>query len=206
MFLLRSKTMYFYIHGFNSGINSSSVENLRKYISDIIPLEWDCSAECETNISSLIEQIRSHVNYDDFEDVTIVGSSMGGYYARRIAEIVSDEYNVSCVLFNPVTSPSEQIRQFVGHNVNYSTGKSYEFTEEILSSYRDIEVVNKNIPSIVFVSDCDEVLPNNVERVESKYHDSSLIRLIHTAHRIDDYEEYVDGIRSVHGVISYISD
>lgn len=206
MFLLRSKTMYFYIHGFNSGINSSSVENLRKYISGIIPLEWDCSVECETNISSLIEQIRSHVNDEDFEDVTIIGSSMGGYYARRIADMISDDYNVSCVLFNPVTSPSEQIRQFVGHNVNYATGKSYEFTEEILSSYRDIEVVNKNIPSIVFVSDCDEVLPNNVERVESKYHDSSLIRVIHTAHRIDDYEEYVDGIRSVHGAISYISD
>ena len=197
--------MYFYIHGFNSGKNSSTVENLNRHIS-VIPLEWDCSERCEENISSLIEQIHSYTNNNDFEDITIIGSSMGGYYARRIADIISEDYNVSCVLFNPVTNPSEQIHQFIGHNTNYSTGKTYEFTKETLSSYSDITVINNEIPCIVFVSDCDEVLLNNVERVENKYHNSSIIRVIHTSHRIENYESYIDSIRSIHGSFSYICE
>lgn len=198
--------MFFYIHGFNSGRSSSSVENLSRYIPGVIPLQWDCSERYENNISYLIEQIHCHIDNSDFRDITLIGTSMGGYYARAVADILSEEYNVSCVLFNPVINPSEQISQFLGINVNYSTRQVYEFTEEVLSSYPQIMVTNKTIPVIIFVSDADEVLPGNVDRVEHTYRDCAIIHHIHTPHRISDYGEYIDAIRSVHGVISYICE
>ena len=62
------------------------------------------------------------------EDVptTLVGSSLGAYYATWLAE----KYALRAVLINPAVSAPVLLGGLVGRHVNFHTGEPFEFTRE----------------------------------------------------------------------------
>ncbi len=60
----------------------------------------------------------------DGRDLTLVGSSLGGFYATSLAET----YGARAVVINPAIRPQEDLRPFVGRQRNPCTGDEYEVT------------------------------------------------------------------------------
>ena len=60
--------------------------------------------------------------------VTLVGSSLGGFYATWLAE----KHHCRAVLVNPAVLPHVGLRAYLGPQQNLYTGKSYQLTEEHL--------------------------------------------------------------------------
>jgi uncharacterized protein len=57
-------------------------------------------------------------------DLTLIGSSLGGFYATWLAE----KYGARAVLINPAIRPYEDLRPFLGSQRNLYTGEEYEVT------------------------------------------------------------------------------
>ena len=176
----------FYIHGFNSGFKQSTVDALDNVLNsseklfEIHGLQWDSGVDFVTNTCTLMRDLNQH----DYEDIVLIGCSLGGFYARYLASMIS----CYCVLINPVVDPSKQLINMAGEHVNYVTNKKYSFTKELLQSYSR-GMIQLNCNCLTYVSTADLVLPNNIDYI-NKYRDLyGKIITTKTNHRIVDYNE-----------------
>ena len=62
------------------------------------------------------------------DSITLVGSSLGGFYATYLAE----RHKLRAVLINPAVYPHQGLRAFLGVQRNLHTQEQYELTEEHL--------------------------------------------------------------------------
>ena len=67
---------------------------------------------------------------------TVVGSSLGGYYATWLAE----RHGLRAVLVNPAVVAPLALESFVGMQDNLYTGERFEFTPQHLDELRTLEV------------------------------------------------------------------
>ncbi len=192
--------MIFYIHGFNSGKGSSTSELLAKQTGkEIISLSYDSSKCCKENIDSLISQFNEY----PLGNHVIIGTSLGGFYALKLAEYLGTQ----AICFNPALFPSEQLEQFIGENVNFSTGEHYVLTKETVASYKDFETPKKMFNDYVqmYVSEKDGLLKYPIETLErylsqkipSKDFDVSSklhCTITQTSHRITDFSPFLKTI------------
>jgi len=94
--------MTIYIHGFGSSGEGGKSTQFREYFRSIDEsfIAPSLSYVPELAIATLEELIES------YDEVTLMGSSLGGYYGMYLAE----KYALRCVLINPSTCPTETLR------------------------------------------------------------------------------------------------
>lgn len=183
----------FYIHGFASSSNSSTITKLKEYLDDanVIGLDYDSSKDFHINLESLINQVDSY----HFDDFMFIGTSLGGLYAK----FLSDHFKVSAILINPVVEPSTQLKQFVGKNANFKTGESFTFSNSCLNTYKNVYTTNQHSDLIVYSSVCDNTIKNGFELVKQHVKDCLIIPTM-TEHRINSLNELPDFKRHVYEV------
>ena len=87
--------------------------------------------------------------------LTLVGSSLGGYYATHLAE----KYDLRAVLINPAVVAPISLAAYLGTQTNFYTGESFEFTEELIAQVRALEVEHISPERyLLMVETGDEVL------------------------------------------------
>lgn len=70
------------------------------------------------------------------DKVTLVGSSLGGFYATCLTE----KLGMRSVLVNPAIAPHEGLRGYLGPQKNLYTGDEYVLTEEHLAQLARLHV------------------------------------------------------------------
>lgn len=172
----------FYVHGFASGINYQKLDSLAKIINNdnvnVMGLQYDSDWSYDRIKDSLITQVNQYVN--ELTDIVFIGTSLGGLFARELA----NHYNERMIVINPVVDPFTQLKQFIGSNINFSTGKHFEFTHEILNSYKNYKLEQKAL-CVTYISDCDDVLIDNNQLVESQKQLFGKIIHTNTPHQIN---------------------
>ena len=158
-------TKYFYIHGYNS-TGLQTAKNIEKLGIKVEVLGWDSKKDFETNYQNLLAQLPEKDEYK------IIASSLGCYYARALAE---KKYS-NLVLFNPCFDP--QNYDFIAERATYN----YKFNPSI------------TIAMSIFVSQSDEVLVNNVEKVKELFGGHCYIETTNEKHRVTDFARYKDTI------------
>jgi predicted esterase YcpF (UPF0227 family) len=68
--------------------------------------------------------------------VTLIGSSLGGFYATYLAE----RHALNAVLINPAVLPHIGLRAYLGLQKNLYTHEQYQLTEEHLRQWQDLHV------------------------------------------------------------------
>jgi len=127
-----------YLHGFNSAPQSIKGQLLAQAIAALpnpprfhlpqLPLR---PAEAMRETTQWIEQ---HV--DDIASLTLIGSSLGGYYATCLAE----RFGARAVVINPAIRAHASLQSFLGPQRNLYTGESYELTQAHLDDMRSFAV------------------------------------------------------------------
>lgn len=79
--------------------------------------------------------------------LTLVGSSLGGYYATWLAE----KYGARAVVINPAIRPFDDLRAFVGRQRNLHTGEEYDVTPEHLDELAALAVARITRPERYFL-------------------------------------------------------
>jgi uncharacterized protein len=128
--------MIVYLHGFNSSPQSTKAQCLRSYLEERGRVaEFACPRlpHAPDRAVSLVEaEIARHPS----REITLVGSSLGGFYATWLAE----KHDLRAVLLNPAIDPHRGLRAYLGRQQAYHGGETYELTERHLTQWERLFV------------------------------------------------------------------
>lgn len=128
--------MILYIHGFNSSPASRKSKQLHERLRALgREAEFRCPAlpHRPREAMALLER---EIAGTDPELVTLVGSSLGGFYATWLTE----KAGVRSILVNPAITPHEGLRAYLGPQNNLYTDEAYELTQAHLDELAVLHV------------------------------------------------------------------
>ncbi len=155
-------TTIVYLHGFRSSPQSLKAQCFVRAVAalpescrprlHVAPLP-PCPAVAVSSVATWIErEIGSRAG----QDMTLVGSSLGGFYATHLAE----RFGARAALINPAIRPWEDLRDYIGTQQNLHTGEAFEVTAAHFAELRGL-AARVTVPDRYFllVRTGDEVLP-----------------------------------------------
>jgi predicted esterase YcpF (UPF0227 family) len=117
-----------YLHGFNSGpgtVKGQMLARAAAALADpprfLLPQLHHRPAQAMRDLCAWIDR-----EAPQGRDLTLVGSSLGGFYATWLAE----RYGARAVLINPAIRPCDDLLPYLGRQRNLHTGEEYEVTPE----------------------------------------------------------------------------
>jgi predicted esterase YcpF (UPF0227 family) len=121
---------------------------------------------------------------------TLVGSSLGGYYATYLAE----KHDLRAILINPAVVPHKTLARFVGVQTNVYTGETFEFTREHLTELEQLNVPQLSRPERfwLLVETGDEVL--DYRQAVQKYAGARQTVIEGGDHSFQHFPDYLDAI------------
>lgn len=116
--------MIIYIHGFGSSGKGMKASLIREYFADkdekfIAPSLSHVPALALDTLTQLIDTCQN-------EEIKLIGSSLGGYYAMILAE----KYNFKAILINPSTKPYVTLKKVLGHAPSFYDESYFAWQED----------------------------------------------------------------------------
>ena len=148
--------MIVYLHGFNSSPASGKARQLGEYMASIGQLaDYYCPALPNSPREAIIK-VESTLASAQPATVTLVGSSLGGFYATWLAE----KRGWKAVLVNPAVHAHALLRAALGPQTNWHTGEQWELTEAHLAELAalDVEAITRPERYLLLAQTGDEVL------------------------------------------------
>ena len=142
-----------YLHGFRSSPQSAKAQRFARAIAALpaaarprlhVPA---LSADPEAAVAGLAAWIDETLGKDAPATLTLVGSSLGGFYATHLAE----RFGARAVLINPAIRPYDDLRPFAGMQLNLHTGEAFEVTEAHLAALRALALPRITRPERYFL-------------------------------------------------------
>ena len=127
--------MLIYIHGFNSSALSYKAGLLRGHMARLGHAAHFACPELSHRPVQAMAQLRDLLAPHDARTVTLVGSSLGGYYATWLVE----NLGARAVLVNPAVRPYGLLAAQTGPQKNPYTGEACEFTAAHIDELRALE-------------------------------------------------------------------
>jgi predicted esterase YcpF (UPF0227 family) len=115
-----------YLHGFISSPRSRKATMLGDYVANCVS-GVDCIVPgLHHRPARAIEQVTAACAGRAREDLTLIGSSLGGFYATVMAERIG----CRAALLNPAVHPQRHFGRYLGAQRNLYTGEAFELTRE----------------------------------------------------------------------------
>jgi len=125
-----------YVHGFNSSALSYKAGLLREHMAKLGLADHYTCPELSHRPAQAMAQLVELIAPCDPRGVTLVGSSLGGFYATALVE----RFGARAVLVNPAVRPYELLAGFLGPQKNLYTDEAYELTPQHITELRALEV------------------------------------------------------------------
>jgi uncharacterized protein len=109
--------MLLYLHGFRSSPQSFKARLLASRLADMERSDEWCCPTLDPSPASAIAQLTSILKDADIEQLCLVGSSLGGYYATWLAE----KTGCKAVLLNPAITPQKDLQAHLGEQTIWGT-------------------------------------------------------------------------------------
>ena len=155
--------MVLYLHGFRSSPLSFKAQMMAGAMAARGELAaWRCPqlppspAAAIALASEQLQELIHAAPGGDPAAVTIVGSSLGGYYATWLAE----QFGTRAVLINPAVHAPRDLATQVGHQQDFHTGAPFEFLPAYVGELERIRVAHPTMPGryLLIAATGDEVL------------------------------------------------
>jgi hypothetical protein len=132
--------MIIYLHGFRSAPSSIKAQALYRHMAARgLADEFWCErlpVSPRAAIALVEAQIARCLAERPQRTPTLVGSSLGGYYATWLAE----RHALPAVLVNPAVVAPLSLEAWIGRQTNLYTGESFDFTAQHIAELRAIDV------------------------------------------------------------------
>ncbi len=186
--------MIIYLHGFNSTGASAKGWFLTEHLNDITVLTPTYHYDPQRAVQMLEALISESLKLDD--NVVLVGSSLGGYYAQYLA----DRFSLKRVLINPALMPIAALDKYLGENVNYYTGERYNLTQQHLDTLQALDIPEpclNPVPSLVLLDRGDELLDYRI--TANRYQSCAEVVIFENGdHQFQHMPESLPLIRKLH--------
>jgi len=181
-----------YLHGFNSAPSSHKARTLQRYMSERgLGSELRCP-ELPHHPQDAVALIGAEL--DQFPRATLVGSSLGGFYATWFAERLDRR----AVLIQPAVFPYDGLESMLGPQENLYTHARYELTRSHLDGWRSIAVDRVDAERYLLLLETgDEVL--DYRQAVSKYEGARMVIREGGDHALQSFPEHLPRILAFAG-------
>jgi hypothetical protein len=179
-----------YLHGFISSPRSKKAVMLGDYLRNVAGGIEYAVPELHHRPARAIEQAHAACEGVASEDLTLVGSSLGGFYATALAE----RLGCRAALLNPAVHPHLHFGKYLGPQKNLYTGEEFTLTNEHVEELRDLDPGTITRPERywLFVETGDVVLDY---RDAVKLYDGALQTIVRGGdHTLVSFPEHVPDI------------
>jgi predicted esterase YcpF (UPF0227 family) len=182
-----------YIHGFNSSPASSKAQLLKAKFATLGRSEEFISPALSHSPAQAAAMLDALATGNP--EATLIGSSLGGYYATYLAE----KHGLKAVLLNPAVRPYELLVPHVGRQKNFHTGEDYDFTAQHVAELRSLEI-DRISPGryLLIAATGDEVL--DYRAAVARYRGCRQIVIDGGDHGLSDFENYAGAVLEYCGV------
>ena len=182
--------MIIYIHGFNSSPASHKANLLRQRLQQAgRGNDFLCPAlsHWPQKAMACLEELISTAGT---ANVTLVGSSLGGFYATWLTE------SLGCrsVLINPAITPHEGLRAYLGPQKNLYTHDEYVLSEDHLAQLQALYVpqVGRKDDYLLIHTTGDELLDWRI--AVDRYRGCRQIIIDGSDHGFSEFGDYIDSV------------
>ncbi|HTS55712.1 MAG TPA: YqiA/YcfP family alpha/beta fold hydrolase [Burkholderiales bacterium] len=188
--------MLIYVHGFNSSPASHKSQRLRQKLEEMGRSAEFCCPALPDRPARAVALLEGQLRQASPQQVTLVGSSLGGYYATYLAE----QFDVRAVLVNPAVKPYDGLRAYLGAQRNLYSGEVYELTQQHLDELRALEVerLTHSDRYYLMVTTGDEVLDYRV--AVRKYAGAKQLVVQGGDHGFSNFADYLDSVLRFAGI------
>ncbi|WP_305823423.1 YqiA/YcfP family alpha/beta fold hydrolase [Massilia brevitalea] len=182
--------MILYLHGFRSSPRSFKARVVQERMTaagragDLICPQLPASPKAAMELALLLAERHAP------ENLAIVGSSLGGFYATWLAE----RLGVRAVLLNPAVDPLKNLEQHVGVTTTWHSDETFEFRREYIDELAALKVSKITHPERYFLvaATGDEVL--DYRDMVAHYAGARRHVIDGSNHAISEFPQYVDEV------------
>jgi len=182
-----------YLHGFTSGPQSKKAQALaRRMAQRGLADRFFCPQLPASPAAAirLAEEIITKLGAGGTARITLVGSSLGGFYATYLAEV----HGSKAVLVNPAVVAALELEPYLGPHTWLHSGEPFEFTRAHIAELSALEVPRIKDPSRywLLVEEGDETLDYRV--AVARYAGARQTVLPGGDHSFTRWEDYLEEI------------
>ncbi|MBL0077290.1 MAG: alpha/beta fold hydrolase [Rhodocyclaceae bacterium] len=185
-----------YLHGFTSGPQSHKAQALQARMQQRGIGDRFVCPQLPASPKEAIRLAESLLGTRD-KQVTIVGSSLGGYYATWLAE----KYDLRAVLVNPAVASAISLEQYLGPQRWLYSGEEFELTREHLAEMNDLYLSTLKRPERFWLlaEEGDETL--DYRQAVARYAGAKQTVLAGGDHSFTRWDDYLDSIIEFAGLV-----
>ena len=185
-----STTLLVYLHGFRSSPRSSKAvmtgEGIKAISSPENPIQWYCPQLLASPKESMT-MVEDHIKQFGADQIVVVGSSLGGFYANYLAE----KYSCKAIVLNPAVRAARELAPHVGIMTAYDSDEPFDFRPEYIDELKSLQVEKISNPSRYFLiaAKGDELL--DWQEMVGFYPGAKHLVLEGSDHGIADYADHL---------------
>jgi hypothetical protein len=185
-----------YLHGFRSSPQSFKARLLAARMAELGRSdEWRCPMLPVSPLEALAVA-RAQVAGIADDDVTVIGSSLGGYFATYLAE----KHGWRAVLLNPAVLPQRDLSAYLGEQPLWHGGGSIVVEPRHLTELQTLGVESITRPGRYYLlaATGDEVL--DYREMLAHYPGVETKLITGSDHAISEFADYVDDVLAFCGI------
>lgn len=188
--------MIIYLHGFRSGPESWKARSLQARMAELGLADAFWCEHLPVSARDAIARVDAQITLCTSAP-TLVGSSLGGYYATHLAE----KHGLQAVLVNPAVIAPLSLSAYLGPQTHMYTGESFDFTEAHINELRaiDVPVITRPERYWLLVETGDEVL--DYRHAVERYAGCRQTVLEGGDHSFTRWDDYLNPILSFAGLL-----
>jgi predicted esterase YcpF (UPF0227 family) len=188
--------MILYLHGFRSTPQSFKARLLAQRMQALgRSAEYLCP-QLPASPHAAIALAEQLINEVPVERLTLIGSSLGGYYATWLAE----RLGCRAILLNPAVKPPRDLEKYVGVSTAYHSDESFEFKRDYIGELETLAVAQITQPERYFLiaATGDEVL--DWREMTAHYAGARQLVIQGSDHGISEFDRYADQVLAFCGI------
>jgi predicted esterase YcpF (UPF0227 family) len=188
--------MILYLHGFRSSPQSFKTSLLAGRIQVLGRGDEYVCPQLPASPRAAIELALDYANKVDPSELTLIGSSLGGYYATWLAEKIG----CRAVLLNPAVNAARDLAGQVGVKTQYHSNEPFEFKTEYVDELKALAVDRITQPERYFLiaATGDELL--DWREMVAQFSQARQHVIQGSDHGMSDFADYADEVLKFCGV------
>jgi predicted esterase YcpF (UPF0227 family) len=188
--------MILYLHGFRSSPKSMKARLVGERMAALGLADQLICPQLPASPKAAMELALSLVDGVPAQQLSIVGSSLGGYYATWLAERIG----CRAVLLNPAIVPLKDLDKHIGVTTQFHSDEPFEFKREYIEELRALAVKPVTRPERYFLiaATGDEVL--DYRDMVAHYAGARQLVIEGSDHAISEFPDYLEAVLGFCGV------
>lgn len=188
--------MILYLHGFRSSPQSFKARLLQERLHALGRSADYLCPQLPASPRAAMQLAQNLIADTDPAQLTLIGSSLGGYYATKLAE----QFGCRALLLNPAITPAQGLDKQIGITTAWHSDETFEFKLEYIDQLAEIAVAVITRPERYFLiaATGDEVLD---WRAMTAHYPGARQQVIQGSdHGLSDFEQYMTDVLTFCGI------